>query len=151
MLNLKKLKTMRQQKVLTQAQLAEKIGIVASHYSNIERGTRSASIEILDTIVQALDVSLDELWSDDDAAMPTLPSAPTEKGIVVENGEGLNRTRYILPPTKATYDLIHQHMTQWESMHDPRMHELIRMWRIVNENTKEKILTLLQEAGKSSE
>ena len=142
---------MRQQKGLTQAQLAEKIGIAASHYSNIEKGSRGTSMETLEAIVQVLGVSLDELWSDDGSPMPILPSASTEKGIVVENGEGVNRIRYILPPTKDTYDLIHQHMTQWESMSDPRVHELVQMWRAVDEDMKAKVLTLLREVYKPSE
>lgn len=48
------LKELRQQKKLTQQQLAEKIGINVTQISKIEKGTRNLTIETIAKIVNAL-------------------------------------------------------------------------------------------------
>lgn len=55
----------RQQKRLTQEQLAEKIDLSASFLGHIERGTRVASLETLMKICTALEVTPNDLLEDD--------------------------------------------------------------------------------------
>lgn len=57
------LKKIREDKNLTQVQLAEKIGISQNYYSQIENGLRQESIklELLQKLSEALDVTLDLL------------------------------------------------------------------------------------------
>lgn len=59
-----RIKNMRQQKKLTQEQLAEQAGISAPFIGHIERGTRIASLETLVAICNALEVSPEYLLCD---------------------------------------------------------------------------------------
>ena len=49
----------RQKMELTQAELAEKIGVSVSFLGHVERGTRKVSIETLVALSEVLDMSLD--------------------------------------------------------------------------------------------
>ncbi len=56
----KQLKKARKELGLTQAQVAEKVGIIANHYALIERGEKSPSRETLKEIMRVLKIeSLD--------------------------------------------------------------------------------------------
>ena len=54
-----RLKICRNAKKITQEQLSERIGLEPKSYSNIERGFRLFSVEILMKLTEALDVSAD--------------------------------------------------------------------------------------------
>jgi transcriptional regulator with XRE-family HTH domain len=56
-----KLKLVRQAKGLTQENVAEKLGISASTYGDIERGDRDPKLSKLQKIADALEISLIEL------------------------------------------------------------------------------------------
>lgn len=58
----KNLKYYRYRKKLTQAQLAEKIGISTNHLGRIERGSHSTDFDIIDKISEELDVRPFELF-----------------------------------------------------------------------------------------
>jgi len=60
----KRIQTTRKNKKISQEQLASMIGISESHISQIERGIKSPSVEILIGIAVALKVSVDELLND---------------------------------------------------------------------------------------
>lgn len=55
----KKIRTLRQQQKLTQAQLAEAADVSTSFIGHIERGTRKASLETLERICRAMQASMD--------------------------------------------------------------------------------------------
>lgn len=55
----KRLQTSRKAKGITQERLSEKIGIETQSYSNIERGIRLFSVEVLLKLLEELDVSAD--------------------------------------------------------------------------------------------
>ena len=57
----KRIRARRKQRGLTQAALAESIGISTSFIGHIERGTRITSLETLVRLTQVLEVSLDAL------------------------------------------------------------------------------------------
>ena len=54
----------RKLKNMTQAQLAEKVGVTCAFIGHIERGTRKLSLQTLVSICDVLDVSSDELLKD---------------------------------------------------------------------------------------
>lgn len=58
-----RLKKLRQQKKLTQSQLAEAVGLDQSTISYYERGKKAPEIQTLDKIATFFNVSIDDLWS----------------------------------------------------------------------------------------
>lgn len=56
-----KIRLLRKTQGLTQAKLAEQVGVSASFLGHIERGSRVASLETLASISRVLDVSVDYL------------------------------------------------------------------------------------------
>ena len=56
-----RIRQLRKQYRMTQAELAEKVGISTSFMGHIERGTRIASLETLVSLSETLEVSLDEI------------------------------------------------------------------------------------------
>lgn len=56
-----RLRASRKAAKLTQAELAEKVGITSTAYSGYERGTREPSIELLSRIAKALDIPISVL------------------------------------------------------------------------------------------
>ncbi len=61
----KRILEMRARRNLTQEELAEKVGSVASYISNIERKNKCPSLALLRKIVKELDTSYDYLLIDD--------------------------------------------------------------------------------------
>ena len=57
----KRIRTIRQERKLTQEQLAEAVGVGVTHISHIETGTGIASLPVLIDIINALECSADEL------------------------------------------------------------------------------------------
>jgi len=55
------LKAFRTEKKISQEELAGKIGVHPNHLSRYERGLASPSIEVVQKISEALDVSIDQL------------------------------------------------------------------------------------------
>lgn len=53
---------LRKSRVYTQAQMAEKLGISRSTYTNYENGNRTPDFEVLERISEVLACSLDELF-----------------------------------------------------------------------------------------
>ena len=60
------IKNARNAKKLTQEKLAEMIGITPAHMKQIESERRNASVEVLFKLVNALDLSLDFIFSNSD-------------------------------------------------------------------------------------
>ncbi|WP_342479700.1 helix-turn-helix transcriptional regulator [Paenibacillus sp. FSL F4-0097] len=58
----KRIRIFRKNRGLTQVQLGELVGIPQSYIGNIERGERNVSIETLERIVIALEISPEELF-----------------------------------------------------------------------------------------
>lgn len=57
-----KLKTTRQQKGLTQAEIAEKANITVTSYQRIEYGTQTPSLKTAKLIAKALNSTVEELF-----------------------------------------------------------------------------------------
>ena len=62
----KRIKSHRIQRKMTQANLAERIGISNVHISYIETGTKRVSLDVLLKIVNEFDLSLDSLVLEDE-------------------------------------------------------------------------------------
>ena len=60
----KRIRTYRKLKKLTQAQLAEKVGVSCAFIGHIERGTRKLSLQTLVSICDEMNVSPDTLLQD---------------------------------------------------------------------------------------
>ena len=60
----KRIKRYRMDKKLSQEALAEQLNTIHKHISNIETGVRGPSLEMLIMIANALDVSADDLLTD---------------------------------------------------------------------------------------
>ena len=78
-----RIRQLRKQKRMTQAELAEKVRISTSFMGHIERGTRIASLETLVNLSDALEVSLDALVTGMDTM--SAPSANTTSRMRVLN------------------------------------------------------------------
>lgn len=66
----KRLAELRKQHGLTQAQMAERVGVHVSQYKRYEAGTSQPTIEVFQRIVLAMNVSADALLFDDDERGP---------------------------------------------------------------------------------
>ena len=66
----RRIRQLRKQERLTQAELAEKVGISTSFMGHIERGTRIASVETLVHLSDTLKVSLDSIVNGIDVIPP---------------------------------------------------------------------------------
>ena len=62
-----RIRFLRKKKGLNQGELAEKVGINPSHLSRLENGKYQPSVDALQKIAEALEVSVDFLLSDDDS------------------------------------------------------------------------------------
>ena len=60
----RRIKYFRNEKNMSQEDLAEAVGTINKHISNIELGTKGPSVEMLILIANALDVSADDLLTD---------------------------------------------------------------------------------------
>lgn len=56
-----KLKSLRKQKKLSQAQLANKLGVHPTYISSLERGLRNPSLKVIDRIASALEIGRETL------------------------------------------------------------------------------------------
>lgn len=60
----RRLKSLRQNSGLTQAALAEKVGLSTNYYGSIERGEKTPQLDTMVRIVNVFDASLDDILSD---------------------------------------------------------------------------------------
>lgn len=84
----------RKQKGYTQAQMAEKLEISRSSYTNYETGNRSPDLEGLERISEILDCSLDELFGRARAGVPGLiceETAPYKADLKISHGGTVRR------------------------------------------------------------
>lgn len=65
-----RIRTLRKERELAQKQFADRVGISAAYTSFIEQGAKTASLEVLISIAEVLDVSLSELFLDADSEPP---------------------------------------------------------------------------------
>ncbi|MDR1629413.1 MAG: helix-turn-helix domain-containing protein [Oscillospiraceae bacterium] len=135
MLDLEKLSVIRKKAGLTQTDLAKKVGITPSHYSNIESGRRGFSAETLSAILQVLGIKIGDIWDTRDSEdIPVLPTM--NNGIVIE------KTKMILPPTTDTYKLVIEQITG-KSEIDPNLVLLIERWFSASKEKKDLIMNIL--------
>lgn len=57
----RKLKSLRKQKGLSQAKLANKLDVHPTYISSLERGLRNPSLKVIDRIASALEISRETL------------------------------------------------------------------------------------------
>jgi transcriptional regulator with XRE-family HTH domain len=126
----------------TQEGLARELGITSAYLSNLENGKRTPSPKIMEELARALSVPLEELF-EDGGALPPIPISAAEKGILIETGEGVGKTRYILPPTPESYDLVSKHIMGWKEAIDIRLKDIVELWEKSSEEERERIMSLL--------
>jgi transcriptional regulator with XRE-family HTH domain len=120
---------------LTQTDLAKKVGVTPSHYSNIESGKRGFSTETLSAILQVLGIKIEDIWDTRDSE--DIPVLPTQNnGIVIE------KTKMVLPPTADTYKLIIEQITGKPEI-DPNLTLLIEKWLSASKEKKELVMNIL--------
>lgn len=105
----RRIKNQRQQAGLSLRELARRTDLTASFLSQIERGQANPSIESLQRIAAALEISILDILSEStgEAPPPTVPDAtkpalPTYNPIVRAAG----RPKLILPDTGVSYELL---------------------------------------------
>lgn len=74
----RRLRSLRQQRVLTQAQVAERAGLDVNYISQIERGRRDPSLSSLSALAKAFGLSLADLFAEDAAAKSPIADALRE-------------------------------------------------------------------------
>jgi transcriptional regulator with XRE-family HTH domain len=147
MFNGSKVRFYRQRTGKTQEGLAREVGITSSYLCNIENGKRTPSPKIMDGLANSLSVALEDLL-DGNGVVPTIPISPAEKGIVVETGEGICKTRFILPPTRESFELVSRHIVNWKNHIEPRLKNIVDLWEQSSEGEKERIEALLMDKSK---
>ena len=76
------IRTLRRKQKITQEEMASRIGISASFYGHLERGTRIASLDTLVAICNTLDVSPEYLLCDSlHLSSPAMLSTPSEQDV----------------------------------------------------------------------
>ena len=65
-----RIRMLRAERRLTQEELATRIGISQVYMSHVERGAKTASLEVLIRVAESLDVSMSELFLDVDRETP---------------------------------------------------------------------------------
>lgn len=137
MIDFKKLKSLRESASLTQTELAEKIGITQTHYSRLEKGLRGASQETIQAIIQALGVSISDIWDMYDLPATSDLSNNAPQCIIIEQGRGENKKRYILPATNESYQLLKEQMNS--ELNDHRLEMIISAWESSDEVTRNEL------------
>jgi transcriptional regulator with XRE-family HTH domain len=135
-----KLRSYRQRAGKTQEALALELGITSAYLSNIENSKRTPSHKIMEAMAQSLSIDIRDLW-ENDGTLPPIPINATERGIVIEVGDGASKMRCILPSTHETYLFISRQIAEMKNEADPRLRELLDFWERSDERNKERILT----------
>jgi transcriptional regulator with XRE-family HTH domain len=134
LLNVKKLREIRERSGLSQTELARKVGVTPSQISNIETSKRGLSTETLAAILQVLGIKIEDIWNSEDGDIPILPV--TDRGIVVE------KTRFVLPPTAETYQMIVSQITGRLDV-DPNLLNIVEKWNTTPKENQDKILEII--------
>lgn len=104
-----RIKEARQNKHLTQEQLALKIGIAKSTLAGYETGIREPSVEIVGKIMYVLDVDANYLWQDEMGA-----SFPVK--VSYDEMEHIKKYRDLDPQGREIVDYILRHESQRTSI-----------------------------------
>jgi transcriptional regulator with XRE-family HTH domain len=145
MINLKKLQKIRKSKGLTGTALAKKIGITASHYNNIERGSKGISTDTLAILCKVLEIDVSDIWSSEDDSLP--PILPVrDEGVIIER----NTVRFIFPQNKETYEYITKFISENNTdiditTADQDFQTVLELWNKTPKEIKTKIVTILRE------
>ena len=100
-----RIKEVREQNHISQAQLAEMTDLSISYISHIENAERKASLESIIRIVNALGITVDELLAGVQMNNPT--AYQTDIDILMENCSE-NEKRFIYELIKAILESIHK-------------------------------------------
>ena len=136
MVNASKIIALRREKKMTQAKLADKVGIGTSHLSHIENGKSGVSLETLQAIAQALEVAVEDLLIETERTVPS--------NIIFEHGEGKEKIRCILPATPEGYVFLKERLASVIDQ-DEAFKVLCDLWANANEEMKRRILLAAQE------
>jgi transcriptional regulator with XRE-family HTH domain len=143
MLNLEKLKKIREMKGLSQNEVARRCNIAGSHYNNIERGIKGVSTDTLGLICNVLQTDISDIWGPSDNS-PILP-AKDKPPIIVEKTTNTttNTTRFILPVTSETLQFVSNHITGENVDIESDFKTVLENWNDASPEVKSKILDLL--------
>ncbi len=129
---------------LTKTEVAKRLNVSLSHYSQFEKGEKGVSIEILGSLLVVLDLNIEDVWMDSRDNPP-----PKTASIIVERENGQNKERYVLPPTPETYQFLEAFrqfdMKVSPSIADPRLNQVIGRWEELDDKTKNMIAEAAQE------
>jgi transcriptional regulator with XRE-family HTH domain len=144
MLNVKRLKEIRENLGLSQTDLAKKIGVTPSHYSNIENAKRGFSTSTMKQILKVLGIKIEDVWegSGDNGPLPVYQAQGD--AIVIE------KTRYILPNNRDTYRLIAEQITERAGI-DPAIEMVLRQWNDIPKEAQDRIFRILEECRDSAQ
>lgn len=96
-----RIRAARRSKKLTQEQLAELVELSPSHVGVIERGVKSPNLDTFVAIVNALDVSADELLRD---VVNTAPGGEVSQLSLLLDGQSPELKRAILRAIRAAIE-----------------------------------------------
>lgn len=140
MLDLKKLREIREKKGLTQTALAKRVGVSPAFISNIERGEKNASVLTISSIAKVLEIEISDIWTESDSGNPTIFPI-RDDGIIVEK----TSVKFILPNTADSYLYISEQIKEAGYMNSDVqvITALVKKWCKASEKAKEKIMELL--------
>lgn len=99
-MNILKLKQIRKSKGYTLAELSTMIGCTSSHLSQLERGIKQPSLEMLRRICDCLDVSIYELLSGNDHVEINAPGC--RYSVIRHN----KRKKFMMPEIMVEYEFV---------------------------------------------
>ncbi|MDR1582488.1 MAG: helix-turn-helix domain-containing protein [Prevotellaceae bacterium] len=143
MLNLEKLKKIRELKGLSQNEVARRCNIAGSHYNNIERGIKGVSTDTLGLICNVLETDISDIW--DPSENPPILPVKDKPSIIVEKTTNTttNTIRFILPATSETLQFVSNHITGENVDMASDFKTVIENWNDASPEVKSKILDLL--------
>lgn len=107
-MNVMKLKQIRKQKGYTLSKLSSMTGCTSSHLSQLERGLKQPSLEMLRRISDCLEVPIFDLLSENETAEAQIKKTSDHKyDIICHN----NRKKFIMPEILTEYEFITPYST----------------------------------------
>ncbi|MDR1652022.1 MAG: helix-turn-helix domain-containing protein [Synergistaceae bacterium] len=145
MLNLEKLRKIRETRGLSQNEVARRCNIAGSHYNNIERGLKGVSTDTLRIICDVLQVDISEIWNPSEDP-PVLP-VKEKDSIVVEKttSKTTDTVRFILPSTPESLQFVSEHIAGESVDMGSGFKTVLENWNRASPEVKSKIIDLLHE------
>lgn len=102
-MNIMMLKQIRKSKGYTLSTLSSMIGCTSSYLSQLERGLKQPSLEMLRRISQCLEIPIFDLFSEADASTSSIRKIPDNKYDIIRHD---NRKKLVMPEILTEYEFI---------------------------------------------